>query len=365
MVNILVSGYIGYGNCGDDAILSALCEGIRKLDIECSITALSHKPNVTIKDNDINAIYRFNWKEVIKAIKNAQVVISGGGSLLQDRTSTRSLLYYLGIIFVAKLFNKKVMLYANGIGPISRRFNRLLTKYIVNRVDIITLRDELSGKDLKAIGVTKPPIFITADPVFSLNSDESKDYNPILADSHVPMNKPIVGVLFRDWFCREQYVTKMARLCDDLIERKDVNVLFIPMEYEEDIAISKEIMSHMKNSAYVIDQKLDYKTIIGLIGELHMILSMRLHALIFAALQNIPMIGFVYDPKVKYFLSSLELPSAGNIEDLDMIKINKLIDEIYMNYDSYINKLNNVNKNMKKKSMLNNKYLHELIKYNW
>ena len=359
MINIVISGYIGYSNCGDDAILSAICEGIRELNIEANITALSKNPVITMKDNNIKSIYRFDWKEVNRTIKSADIIISGGGSLLQDTTSTRSLLYYLGIIKLAKLYKKKVMLYANGIGPIYKKLNRLMTKYIVNKVDIITLRDELSKKDLESMKVTKPRIHVTADPVFSMNVKDN-GYRKLLSDNGIPLDKPLVGILFREWK-NIRYEEVIAEVCDELVEKKDVNIVFIPMEYKEDIGISKHISNNMKNKSYVLDKDLDSSSIIGVIGEMHMILSMRLHALLFAALSSVPMVGFVYDPKVSCYLELMDMPSAGDVKELDIASINNIVNDVYNNYDDYVEKLNKIKVEMKKRSELNNKYLLDLI----
>ena len=80
-------------------------------------------------------------RDVIRAMRSCNLFISGG-SLLQDITSTRSLLYYLALMKIALIFNKPVMVYANGIGPINRKLNKILTRSILNRVDYITLRDQ-------------------------------------------------------------------------------------------------------------------------------------------------------------------------------------------------------------------------------
>lgn len=359
MINIVISGYIGYSNCGDDAILLAICEGIRELNIEAHITALSKNPSMTMKENNIKSVYRFNWKAVVHAIREADIIISGGGSLLQDRTSTRSLLYYLGIIKLAKLYKKKVMLYANGIGPINKRLNRIITKYIVNQVDLITLRDELSLKDLKDIRVSKPRMHVTADPVFSMKTIDRHAVD-ILKEAGIPLDKPLVGVLFREWN-KLRYEDVIADVCDRLIEEKDVTIVLMPMEYQEDIGISKRIGRRMKHQAYVLDRELDSSSIISLIGEMHMIFSMRLHALLFAALSSVPMVGVVYDPKVSCYLELLDMPSAGDVSTLQQDKISHLINHVYDHYDTYVEKLNRIKVDMKKKAELNTKYLMDLI----
>ena len=150
--SILMSGYYGFDNSGDDAILKAIIKDIRAMDDSVDIVVLSKDPAKTKSMYNVKAVDRFNLREVIMP-QRIPHYINGGGSLLQDITSTRSLLYYLALMMLAKLFRKPVMVYANGIGPIKRKFNRYLTRLILNRVDLITLRDEDSREYLRKMKV--------------------------------------------------------------------------------------------------------------------------------------------------------------------------------------------------------------------
>ncbi len=158
---ILISGYYGFDNSGDDAILKAIVKDIKRIGGEdVRIIALSNNPSCTEEIYGIEAVNRFGIKGVVKAIKDCDLFISGGGSLLQDVTSTRSLLYYITLMKLAKLYKKPVMVYANGIGPINRSINRVLTRNILNKVDLITLRDEDSKIFLEELGVKKMKMYM-------------------------------------------------------------------------------------------------------------------------------------------------------------------------------------------------------------
>jgi polysaccharide pyruvyl transferase CsaB len=331
MTNFLITGYYGFLNSGDDAILTSMCEGIIRLGIPTKTTILSNNPMATEEEYGVHATYRFNLLAVIKEIKNTDILLMGGGSLLQDRTSTRSLMYYLSILWLAKLFKKKCMIYANGIGPIRRKMNRFFTKLMVNRVDIITLREHLSVKELEKMGITKPLIKVTADPVFSLDL-KAVSVKEILEQENVDASKPLVGVLFRDWKDKENYVIKMAKICDYVVEELKMTILFIPMKYPTDIAISNKIAEKMHCESYTLRKNYDVNTIIGIIGETKFVLSMRLHALLYAALKSVPMIGFIYDPKVKYFLKELKMYTIEDIEDFTFESVKYHIDEIMNHY---------------------------------
>ena len=112
-----------------------------------NVSVLANNPEQTKIKYGVKVVNRYNMISVLNSIRKCDMLISGGGSLLQDRTSTRSIIYYLSIIRCAKLFGKKVMLYANGIGPVTKQQNRNLVKNVVNKANIITLREDNSLKN--------------------------------------------------------------------------------------------------------------------------------------------------------------------------------------------------------------------------
>ena len=317
MVNILIAGYHGFGNCGDEAILKAMSADFRKLGDDISITALSRDPDFTRKEYNINSVQRFDVKAALKAVKKCDILVLGGGTLLQDRTSTRSILYYLGLLKAACIFGKKVMLYANGIGPVNGTFNRLLTRRILRKVHRITLREKLSYSDLMNIGVKNDHITVTADAAFMLRPADADASLKLLEEAGAAPaeGSPLVGVAVRAWSRArygEDYYRKIALACDEMAE-KGCRIMFVPMQYPDDLKVSEKIRTMMKQEAVIIDQRLKPEEIMGIIGHCSLMLSMRLHALIFAAIQNVPMAGIIYDPKIDYYLKELDMPSCGDV----------------------------------------------------
>lgn len=360
MVKFLITGYYGFLNSGDDAILTSMCEGIQRLGIQTKTTILSNNPKETEKEYGVHATYRFNLLAVIKEIRATDILLMGGGSLLQDRTSTRSLIYYLSILWLAKLFKKKCMIYANGIGPIRRKINRYLTKCMVNQVDTITLREHLSLKELDKLGINKPIIKVTADPVFSLDLKPINVYK-IFEVEEVDCSKPLVGILFRDWKDKIIYVEKMARICDYIVQNLNMNVLFIPMKYPTDMQVANEIAQAMACQSYSLKNNYDVNTIIEVIGNTKFVLSMRLHALLYAALKSVPMIGFIYDPKVKYFLKELNMYTIEDINDFKVDDVIKHIDVILKNYEKIQQNIQKEVALLKVKAGENEKHLAKLV----
>jgi len=360
MKKVVISGYHGYNNSGDEAILVAMIKNIKRLYKDIDIIALSYIPEKTKEMYNIDTIYRFDYKAIRNALKESDVLISGGGSLIQDLTSSRSLLYYLAIILTAKFYKKDVMLYGNGIGPVNKRVNRYLVKKVINKVNLITLRESSSKLVLDKLGVNKPDIYIAADPVFTLESIGEKEAEKILEKECIPMDKPLIGICIRNWKHEENYVEKISELCDQLIEKGN-NVLFIPMQYPNDVDISNTILSKMNNKGYALKENYQSFEILGVVNFLSIVISMRLHMLIYAAIQNKPMIGIIYDPKVKAYLEEIDMPALENIDDLDVNSIVDIFDDINLNYKTYEEKIATKTKMLKEKAGLNDKYLEKLL----
>src|SRR3989338_6073330 len=140
-MKLLLSCYYCFSNVGDDAVLQAIVAGLKAVDSAADISVLSSAPSLTAEINQVKAIPRYRSFSVLAALARTDVLISGGGTLFQNVTSNFSLLYYLGLILIAKLFRKKTMVFGQGFGPVKGRFWRRLVAIVLNRVDLITLRD--------------------------------------------------------------------------------------------------------------------------------------------------------------------------------------------------------------------------------
>jgi len=339
MPEIVLSGYYGFGNAGDEAVLFSIIKALKKIDPEVDITVLSHKPEETAEQYGVGAVNRWNIKEAAGAIKKSHLVLSGGGSLMQDVTGIKSLIYYLGIIFLGKLFGKSVMLYAQGIGPLTTSFGRKITKVVVNKVDYVTVRDENSAAELRKLGISRPPIEVTADPVMILEpgKNEIEGGRALLSDlraggSFFKANQPVVGVSVRDWPGCEFLIEAVAEVCDDLAD-SGWQVLFIPMHFPKDLMLSKRAAGFMKADAFILEKELPVQSLLGVFANLDMVLGMRLHSLIFAAAAGVPSVGICYDPKVESFLDQVGQINAGNVSSINYHVLKKAVFDVVLNLD--------------------------------
>lgn len=363
MINLLIAGYHGYGNCGDEATLMAMTRNIKEMASDVNITAISHIPELTKTEYNINSIQRFNAIEVMRAIVKSDIILSGGGTLIQNGTSTRSLIYYLSIINFAKLFRKRVMLYSNGIGPVVGNLNRKLVKLVVDNVDLITLREEFSAKDLADIGVKKPEIYVTADAAFTLKSVSTERVKEILQKEQIPNDKEMIGISVREWNKAkygDKYIKEIAKACDNMAKDGKL-IVFIPMEFPKDMAVSKKIMSQMEEDSFIIKGRYKPDEILGIVGEMDLIVGMRLHILLFSALKKIPMIGIVYDPKIEYYLNVLNMPKGGDVRtgEIDGNRLTNQIQGIFLGIERYQDILEQKLKGLLEKAYENEKLLNK------
>ena len=198
--SIVICGAYGRGNAGDDAILEAIVQEMRQLDPERTICVMSRRPKETRLIYRTNAIYTFNVFSVLRKFRHAALYINGGGSLMQDVTSTRSIWYYCYTLYAAKKRGCKVMMYGCGIGPINRPGNRRMAARTIDAsVDRITLRDDNSRALLAEMGVTRPDIRVSADPTIILTPAPREIVNIALEQSGIDPNGKYIGFGLRNW----------------------------------------------------------------------------------------------------------------------------------------------------------------------
>lgn len=315
-MKVLISGYYGFYNAGDEAILKSIIQALRQINPDINIVVLSNDVEYTKKTYNVNAINRWNLPKIYKELKSSNGLISGGGSLLQDVTSCRPVIYYITIMELAKLAKKPTFIYAQGVGPVNSNINRKLIKKVLNKVEYISLRDNESLELLRYIGITKD-IQIVPDPVMGFNiEDKSDDFSK---------SEDYITVSIREWDgCNNQFLEKIAKTCDEIV-KLNKEVVFVPMHGEHDYNVSKKIINMMKYDAKVLDYKSSIEEKVLCIESSKLMIGMRLHALIFAAKANTPMVGISYDPKIESFLKLVEQKCIGSVTDgwsyKDLVKV--------------------------------------------
>jgi polysaccharide pyruvyl transferase CsaB len=361
MKTVVLSGYYGYENIGDEALLASIISALKNQMPDLNIVVLSVKPGQTAERYGVEAADRLNLTAIINALKSCDLLISGGGSLLQDVTGPLSIPYYLGIVALAKMMGKPVMFYAQGIGPINKTLGKTLTRLVVNSVDMITLRDTASADLLRQLGVNRPPVEVTADPVFGLEADAAVDQAHVFASLGLQSaDSPLTGIFVREWFGQQNYKKAVAGLADSLIE-KGRQVLFVPMQHPVDAATACEIAGMMKNRPLVIDKGLGLKQVMALVKSMDIVVGMRLHALIIAALCAVPMVGISYDPKVAEFLDSIGQPGIKDIEAVTTDRLIDMVDDVIGNRENITKNLTEISAGLREKALRNSEIAARLL----
>ncbi len=331
--DVSISGYYGFMNCGDDALLHAIIYDLKEQMPDIRINVFSMRPKNTSAVYAVDSSHRFNYFSLVKNLKKTKLLINGGGSLIQDATSSKSLWYYLNVIKLAKKLGCKVFIYANGIGPVKDK-NLKFASTVTDLCDHITLRENASLAELRRMGISDSKVTVTADPAISLVPAPQKKVHAILKNCGIDASKKIIGVSVRDWSKNDpKFFAELASYLDELSE-DGYDILFIPMKTPDDDKTSHKVMSLMQNNAHIIPQGLDYSEVIGVISKTHMIIGMRLHTLIFSVAASVPAVGLVYDPKITGFLDYAGINKSVNVESFDVELLKRHTIDILENYDN-------------------------------
>ena len=319
---VVICGAYGRGNAGDDAILEAILQEMRSIDPDMPITVLTKDPKATRLTYRVRTAGRMDvltWK---KAMRHAGLYINGGGSLIQDVTSRRSLWFYLHNIQAAHKAGCKVQMYGCGIGPVLREQHRKLAAKVLNAsVDVITLREPDSLKELQSMGVTKPEILLTADPALTLPAASEDEIDSVLLRAGIPPHGKYLCFALRNWKGFEDKAPLFAQAAKYAYETYGLTPVFAAVEKHLDPVAGRLAAAGLDIPHYFLDDAGSAGTIIGALSRMQAVVSMRLHALIFAAGQGIPLAGVVYDPKVSAFLRYI---GQENFLDLDALTVDAL-----------------------------------------
>jgi polysaccharide pyruvyl transferase CsaB len=351
-MRILISGYYGYGNVGDEAVLYSIINGIKGRLPDTNITVLSSSPESTRATYKVDAINRYSLFDILKHLFGCDIFISGGGSLFQDKTSSRSFIYYICLVWLAKALGKKVMVFAQGLGPLKKSFNRNLAKSILNKADLITLRDNDSVSGARFLGVKEPNIVSTADPSFCL------DFSSPVKD------KKLLGIVLRP-LSRKQNYQVLAKTVDWLVNTYKYVPVFIPFHKEKDQSVARIIAKYMSEKLEIHDPLENPVEMLAYISKLELMIGMRLHSLIFAAICNVPMLGLSYDPKVESFMKQTRYPCLNAEDLLDLKDLKNSVEYILEKNNEIKDDLNKKKKALFDKANLNFELLFKLLGKSW
>ncbi len=303
MLRFLLSGYYGFGNLGDEALLQLIVHTLRERRPLAEVEVLSADPEATRHELRVDATPRADMGAVRKAIERADVVLSGGGGLLQNATSLRSLIYYAGIIRTAIKAGKKTMIFAQSIGPLDF-VGRQTVKECCKGLAAATVRDERSRALLAPLlpGLT---VERTADPVFLYRPDEQRPAPAGIASG----DAPLVVVCVRPMARFDAVLPRLVAAIDHAAQRYGACVAFVPFSSPEDADASTRVIQKCASRPMLLPLS-GLADVAGVLARAHLVIGVRLHALILATRLGIPFVHVPYDPKVAGLCEDLAYPLA-------------------------------------------------------
>lgn len=280
-MRVLVSGYYGFGNTGDEALLDGLLAGLRSAGHRPLV--LSADPEATRELHGVVATHRL--RGLVPALLRCQALVSGGGGLLQDFTSRRSLRYYLALVRAARLLGKRVVVYGQSIGPLTPAGRQAVARTLSGLA--IAVRDPASRELLAELGLSAT---LAADPALLLE---------VPADS----GSARAAVLLIPRGGHPELTDELAAVGTLLLER-GCGVELLALHRSEDDGELRRLAARLPGAKVRVAA--DHRRALALVGNARLVVSVRLHGLILAAASGTPFVGLAYDPKVTAFVADAQ-----------------------------------------------------------
>ncbi len=394
---ICILAFTGSDNTGDEAILYSVISTIKNTDNLISIFSFNTKKTESLLKNlsngNIEIINIRNLKKVIQKIMESDILICGGGGIIQDQTSIYNLPFFLLGVLFAKTLKNKIVFYGVGVGPLHDRFSKILTRFVLNKSEVITVRDRKSKEILINCGIKSSLVKVTADPAVSLGKISKKEAKDLLREQGVNVNKKIMVICLRQWFAfyrlipvkfvkkfnfrtrkdkikYEYFIKEISKFLEYCENKLNFQLVFLPFWKERDNKVHKEISNLIKNkdNIFIFEKYYNPMEIKGIISIADVVLGMRLHSLIFASTEKKNFLAINYSPKVKNYLDLLITKDSilektyVDPEDFSSKELKKKLDFIIKNKPyrslSFANKISELASQEKK----NRYYLQKVLK---
>ncbi|MGB9133818.1 MAG: polysaccharide pyruvyl transferase family protein [Methanosarcina sp.] len=414
MTKILIVNFGGRFNKGGVALVNSMIETIKYFIPNCKFTALAHQANYnqypitvieTVGSNSslkagLKALYlvvtslllmvfnRFGIRlnprnEILREYVESDAVINTGGDNLTEDYGTLSLAFNLSYLLIGLIFKKPVVIYAESIGPFRGLISRLMANFVLNRVNLITIREEISKKNLNLINVNKPRICLTADSAFLLKAVTAKRLTELLNTENITENdRPLVGISISKIISRygfadiekpeekyQQYVSVMAKTIEYITDNLEATVVIVPHVIDprknDDRWVADDVCKLISNKSKVISIKEDYtpEELKGIIGHCDLFIGARMHATIASTSMLVPTIGIAYSHKIYGIVGEMlgQKEYILDVKELTYESLISKIDDVWKNRETIKEQLGIKVPQVKERAMLNGKLVKELL----
>ncbi len=361
---VAISGSYGGLNLGDEAILESILRELRS-SLDFDVIVFSRNAKDTAQRHHVRAIPSrdMNKDELFKELGKLDLFILGGGGILFDGMVEE----ILRDVNWARELGIPVMIYAVGVGPLNSPEAKQLLVQTLNKVDIITVRDDEGKTLLNGLGVNHE-IEVTADPALLL---KPRPFTKEMLDKEgIDPATRLVGFSVREPgpaapdLNIDHYHAILANAADFMVERFDAQILFVPMEtgVNRDPQHSHAVISKMANAqrASVLKREYSSTQILGLVGHMEFVVAMRLHMLIFAALQRVPFVPLPYASKVSGLIADLDMP-LPSLAQLNIGQLCAYLDRSWDNRKALAKKLEDKTPALQEKAKKTNRILCDFL----
>ncbi len=307
MAKFLLLGYYGYGNAGDEAVLLALAQGLERGGHEIGVLSASSQTEKLLAPMSVRTFNRLKPLEIVWGLLWCDLLVLGGGSLLQDVTGPFSLHYYLGLIQLAKMLGKPYALCAQGLGPLLRKGSQKRVGRIAKGARHLSVRDLKSRELLVDLGVEPSQIQLVADPVWSLPLAE------VATDP--PIEEPYLLFALRPWQGREELLFEAL---PGVMRQTGLPIVYATMHPEFDLPLARRLAAEVGGQ---VAEAHSFSELLGYFAGAQVVCAMRLHALIFAALLGKRSVAISYDPKVDALVEELGIQALELDEELSALAV--------------------------------------------
>jgi polysaccharide pyruvyl transferase CsaB len=382
---LFVVGYYGFHNLGDEAILSSMLVGVRAVASGAEFVVTSGDPESTKALHGIESIHWRDIPAILREVRASDLVILGGGGLFLDfwgyageTLLTRDhwgLPFFAGPAVIAALEAKPLLLYSVGVESLTNEMARATTKAIFDLGWAATVRDEVSAEIVSQLGIDMSRIRVTADPVFelALRDPAATGIKAAKSDSGQPGEGPQIGVALRSWSVGvdpDYWIGEVAAALDAFITRHQGRVLLIPFQTLEgeseydDRDVSKSVASLIPDQDHVevSEAPVDARDAAALFGTCDVVLGMRYHAVLLAAVAGSPTVALKYAPKVGGLMDQLGIRRFGlAMEEIERGEIDRLLEEAWRSRAQLASDIETASKRLATEGEENNRIVHDLL----
>ncbi len=386
-IRVFIIGFYGCCNTGDEAVLAGILESLKKTGRLFKARVLSADPEHTRQTHHIKGVKQslnqggiirilfFEWFGILKSIFWAKIILLGGGSLIHD-LRFYNLPVLLSTCFFAKLLGKKVALYGCGVGPVETKLGKWCCRHLLNKFDLLTVRDERGIEWLRDAGVKKR-VIQTVDPAFALSDKKSPlSFDQLLSKEDIPLDKKFIGITISGWFRSDNFWQKdklhfsreikdMLKIMNETIKKYDKDLIFLTTVFPADLKMALELKQKcdFPKRVWVVEKEYDPVSTANIFKKLDFLIGMRLHSLIFATMTEVPFCTMVYDQKVKNFLKITDMSQYSvSLKNFNPENFLEIIEKTYQNKIEIKKNLYNIAQEFKGVALENGKLVEKLIK---